>query len=87
MTSIFRLSVLRVVAASLIFLGIFPASGLARERKSASQVELSKIPANAPNIVVVLLDDVGFSGPATFGGAIPTPTLDDLSGVGLRFNR
>jgi arylsulfatase A-like enzyme len=87
LTSISRLSVLRIFTASLICLESFPGSGLAGERSPAPQVELSKVSANAPNIVVVLLDDVGFSGPATFGGAIPTPTLDDLSGVGLRFNR
>lgn len=44
-------------------------------------------PAQAPNVVVVLLDDVGFSASSTFGGAIDTPTADRLAGNGLRFNR
>ncbi len=45
-----------------------------------------KAPAKAPNIVIVLIDDVGFGGPSTFGGPIQTPTLDRLAGEGLRFN-
>lgn len=40
-----------------------------------------------PNIVVVLLDDVGFGAAGTFGGPVATPTLDGLSDQGLRYNR
>jgi hypothetical protein len=40
----------------------------------------------APNVVVVLIDDIGFGGPSTFGGPIRTPTMDQLSQAGLRFN-
>jgi arylsulfatase A-like enzyme len=43
-------------------------------------------PANAPNIVIVLLDDVGFGAAGTFGGPAPTPTLDRLAQQGLRYN-
>ena len=43
-----------------------------------------KAPKNAPNIVIVLIDDVGFGGPSTFGGPIRTPTLDKLAVAGLR---
>lgn len=46
-----------------------------------------KAPAGAPNVVVVLLDDVGFGAAGTFGGLIPTPTLDALASRGLRYNR
>ena len=35
-----------------------------------------KAPENAPNVVIVLIDDIGFGGPSTFGGPIQTPTLD-----------
>lgn len=41
----------------------------------------------APNILVILTDDVGFAASSTFGGPIPTPTLDRLAARGLRFNR
>ena len=45
-----------------------------------------KAPKGAPNVVIVLIDDIGFGGPSTFGGPIQTPTLDRLAQSGLRFN-
>lgn len=42
---------------------------------------------DAPNIVLVLLDDVGFGTCGTFGGPIPTPALDRVAASGLRFNQ
>ena len=45
-----------------------------------------KAPKGAPNVVVILLDDVGFGHPGTFGGPIPTPNLDKLASEGLRYN-
>ncbi len=45
-----------------------------------------KPPAGAPNIVVVLIDDIGFGATSTFGGGIQTPTFDRLANNGLRFN-
>lgn len=44
-------------------------------------------PANAPNVAIILLDDVGFGQFGTFGGATPTPGLDRLAAEGLRYNR
>jgi thiol-disulfide isomerase/thioredoxin len=44
-------------------------------------------PEGAPNVVVILLDDVGFGQPGTFGGPVPTPKIDQLAAQGLRFNR
>jgi arylsulfatase A-like enzyme len=44
-------------------------------------------PAGAPNVVVVMFDDVGFGAPGTFGGPIPTPTLDRVADQGLRYNQ
>jgi arylsulfatase A-like enzyme len=41
-------------------------------------------PQGAPNVLLVLLDDVGFGAASTFGGPINTPTLDALAGRGLR---
>jgi arylsulfatase A-like enzyme len=40
----------------------------------------------APNIVLILVDDVGFSATSTFGGAIHTPNFDKLAAAGLRYN-
>jgi arylsulfatase len=45
-----------------------------------------KAPAKAPNVVIVLIDDVGFGATSTFGGPIQTPTLDNLAAAGLRYN-
>ena len=44
-------------------------------------------PAGAPNVLVVLLDDVGFGASSAFGGLINTPTADRLAGTGLRYTR
>src|SRR4030095_14095697 len=43
-------------------------------------------PANAPNVLVIMTDDVGFGSSSTFGGAIPTPVFDALAARGLRYN-
>jgi Sulfatase len=42
-------------------------------------------PKGAPNILLILTDDVGFGASRTFGGPIPTPTLDRLAKAGLRY--
>lgn len=44
-----------------------------------------KAPAGAPNVVWILLDDVGFGAAGTFGGLINTPTFDWLASNGLRY--
>jgi arylsulfatase len=44
-------------------------------------------PEGAPNIVLILLDDVGFGSFGTFGGPVPTPTLDRIASIGLRYNQ
>jgi arylsulfatase len=44
-------------------------------------------PEGAPNVVLILLDDTGFGQYATFGGGVPSPTLDKLAAAGLRYNR
>jgi arylsulfatase A-like enzyme len=44
-----------------------------------------KAPAGAPNVVWILLDDVGFGASSAFGGLIQTPTFDNLAANGLRY--
>ncbi|WP_422506175.1 arylsulfatase [Stenotrophomonas sp. GZD-301] len=46
-----------------------------------------KAPDGAPNILLILIDDAGFGQFSTFGGAVPSPTMDTLAAEGLRFNR
>ena len=43
-------------------------------------------PAGAPNVVLVLLDDVGFGASSAMGGVIETPALDKLASEGLRYD-
>jgi arylsulfatase len=45
-----------------------------------------KAPQGAPNVLIILLDDVGFGHTSTFGGPVPTPTLDRLANEGLKYN-
>src|SRR2546426_7423830 len=58
----------------------------ARDAKAPPRFEV-KAPAKAPNVVIVLLDDVGFAASSAFGGPINMPTLDKLAAGGLRYNR
>src|SRR6478672_8385432 len=45
-----------------------------------------KAPPNAPNILLVLIDDAGFGNPSTFGGPVATSTYGKLAAEGLRYN-
>lgn len=44
-------------------------------------------PSGAPNVLIILLDDVGFGQTSTFGGPVQTPTLEKLAQNGLKYNR
>jgi arylsulfatase A-like enzyme len=46
-----------------------------------------KAPKGAPNILLILTDDVGFAASNTFGGPVPTPTMDALAARGLRYTQ
>src|SRR5258708_11554432 len=50
-------------------------------------IKLLRPPDGAPNVVVVLLDDIGFGAPSTFGGGVNMPTLDALAKSGLRYTQ
>ncbi len=45
------------------------------------------MPDDAPNILIILIDDVGPGTPSTYGGEIRTPTLDRIAGSGISYNR
>src|SRR5262245_16184606 len=53
----------------------------------ADVIALPAPPKGAPNVLLVLLDDVGFGQTSTFGGPANTPTLQRLADEGLRYNR
>ncbi len=43
-------------------------------------------PKGAPNVLLIMSDDVGFGAASTFGGPVPTPAFDALAAAGLRYN-
>jgi len=57
----------------------------ARNVKTPERFEVTP-PAGAPNVVVILIDDLGFGATSPFGGPIPTPALERLAQGGLRYN-
>ncbi len=58
----------------------------ARAAKAPPRFEI-KAPERAPNVVIVLIDDIGFGHSSSFGGPINMPTLERLASAGLRYNR
>jgi arylsulfatase A-like enzyme len=58
----------------------------ARNAKAPARFEV-KAPKGAPNVVIVLIDDIGFGHSAAFGGPISMPTVEKLANNGLKYNR
>lgn len=58
----------------------------ARSAKAPPRFEI-KAPKGAPNVIVFLIDDMGFGHPSAFGGGIPMPAMDKVANNGLRYNR
>jgi arylsulfatase A-like enzyme len=58
----------------------------ARNAQAPSRFEI-KAPEKAPNVVIVLIDDIGFGHSSAFGGPIHMPNLDKLATNGLKYNR
>jgi arylsulfatase A-like enzyme len=58
-----------------------------QDSKHQWRVEPQRLPADAPNVLIVLIDDCGFGTPDTFGGFAHTPTLSKLAGQGITYNR
>jgi arylsulfatase A-like enzyme len=50
-------------------------------------IEPLRPPAGAPNVLLIMLDDVGFGASSAFGGPANTPVAERLAGDGLRYNR
>ena len=69
-----------------------PASGVitfdAKDKEASfDPIRPLRPPKGAPNVLVVLIDDVGFGASSTFGGPCQTPTFERLAGNGLKYNR
>jgi len=50
-------------------------------------IEQLRPPTGAPNVLVILLDDVGFAASSAFGGPCQTPNAEKLAAAGLKYNR
>ncbi|MBK5396368.1 arylsulfatase [Pseudomonas sp. TH39(2020)] len=57
-----------------------------QESKHQKRQQQSHLPADAPNILIIMLDDAGFAQSDTVGGAIHTPTLSRVADTGVRYN-
>ncbi len=57
-----------------------------QDSKHQRRVETSRLPKDAPNILIILLDDVGFGLPDTYGGPVHTPTLSRIASQGISYN-
>lgn len=67
-----------------------PFTGKAGQRISESTPAFSSrvtAPAGAPNVIVILTDDVGFGAASTFGGPVATPAMAQVAQSGVRYNR
>ena len=94
-----KLTLNSLLSASLLFGGASASAQSAKEyakhftgvigKTSADSKEAwpqnPQAPKGAPNVVWILIDDVGFGASSTFGGVIATPTLDSLANQGLRY--
>lgn len=58
----------------------------ARNAKAPPRFEV-KVPQGAPNVIIVLIDDMGFGQPSPFGGPVRMPAAERLASEGLRFNQ
>ncbi|MGA9577864.1 MAG: sulfatase-like hydrolase/transferase, partial [Terrimicrobiaceae bacterium] len=58
-----------------------------QESRHVRRVEPQRLRDEAPNVIIILLDDVGFGQADTFGGEIHTPTLTRLRDQGISYNR
>ncbi len=58
----------------------------ARDMNSPEVFEV-KAPKRAPNVIIVLVDDLGFGGTSHFGGPVATPTFDELAAQGITYNQ
>jgi len=76
---------LRLCVSAIAVLGVGSLTAVATQPEKALHPKTA--PAGAPNVVVVLLDDVGFGAVSTFGGPVASPAADELARGGLRYNR
>lgn len=76
-----------LVIAAMTSLAVSASPAMAQAKPEGSYPQRPQAPKGAPNIIVIMTDDVGFAASSTFGGPIPTPTFDGLADKGARYNQ
>src|SRR5262245_2431288 len=80
-------NILPALALLILALLQFPAlAGAAAPREWRNFPTPKGAPAGAPNVLLIMTDDVGFGSSGTFGGLIPTPVYDSIAARGIRYN-
>lgn len=77
----------RSTVATVSALALLAASVVAAQASAPGFPPVPQAPKGAPNVLIIMTDDVGFAASSTFGGPIPTLTFDTLASQGLRYNR
>ncbi|VXB04518.1 Arylsulfatase [Flavobacterium sp. 9R] len=81
---------LQTIAQEVLPFPTIPSASVAGESLAESKMirraQPAHLPKNAPNILIVLMDDTGFGTASTFGGAINTPTLSKVYNEGIAYN-
>lgn len=96
MSKIKHLATISSMALTLCLAGGAQAQIMQQVKKAESRIAVAGpkenwvkspvAPVGAPNVVVILLDDVGYAAPATFGGPVASPAMERLVNEGLRYN-
>ncbi|MCW2361755.1 MULTISPECIES: arylsulfatase [Sphingobium] len=85
----------RIAGSTALSLLVLAHAGAAMAKEPADRTQAPEwryypkapsAPKGAPNVLLIMTDDVGFGSASTFGGLIPTPTFDALAKRGLRYN-
>src|SRR5689334_19040005 len=84
MMGVARKRTIGILQRLALAVSLFPSVGFAASPSDFPALPVPK--PGAPNVLVIMTDDVGFAASSTFGGAIPTPTLDALAANGLSYS-
>ena len=91
LTSLFLGVPVITIAQDILPFPLAPSASIAKDTMEESthirRIEQQKLPADAPNILIILLDDVGPGIPDTYGGLIHTPNLSRVAKQGISYNQ
>ncbi|WP_422854087.1 sulfatase-like hydrolase/transferase [Flavobacterium ginsengisoli] len=83
-------STIKIYAQDVLPFPPVPSASVANETLAESthkrRAQPDHLPKDAPNIIIILMDDLGFGTPSTFGGGVNTPTLTKVFKEGIAYN-